>query len=270
MAALVPWLSHLQPPYSQGPLRLDRFSPNFDRSDQLGFKDVKPLAPYRYIYPLPDEIVGNLAYFFTFDYREPRDVEGYVSELDDQVSAWQKAWPRQDLFSVDMGDCLLVWDLRSVSRRPLTVLRGAERILYQRCDCATDLGQLAECLSRSDEVAPSAAAIEDRLEPLAEHGLVVRDGPRYLALAVPLGEYSPPPPAVDRLYEVARSIGRRTTGGWVVAREEGHQPRRHGADRSPALRPRRATAEGRAFRLTTSHFSTNDRGEVLVRRLSNR
>ncbi|HEY8148784.1 MAG TPA: RiPP maturation radical SAM C-methyltransferase [Vicinamibacteria bacterium] len=269
MAGLVRRLTHLRPPESYGMIRLDRFSPNFNDADRLGFMDVAPLPPYRYVYRLPSEALANLAYFFTFRYREPRDVASYVAPLVKELRSWHRHWPMHDLFSVQKGDWLLLCDLRGGSRTPLTLLRGADRILYQACDSASDIRRLGECLAQSREAPLSNNAIAERLASLLKRGLLVTDGFRYLALAIPLGNYSPPPPALARFYGMARSLGRAVSGGWVIpsvaAGKAGSPRKRRSQPRSP---PQRSRAESRRERLSVSQFSINDRGDVLIRRRS--
>ena len=43
MADLVPLLSHLTPPYAAAKIRTDRFSPNYDSAQELGFKELWPI-----------------------------------------------------------------------------------------------------------------------------------------------------------------------------------------------------------------------------------
>ncbi len=267
MAALVPLLAHLPPPESHGVLRLDRFSPNFRDSERSGFVNVRPLPPYRLVYALPNEVLARLACFFTFEYREPRDVGGYVAGLAKKLRAWPRLFRKHDLFSVDRGGWLLVWDLRPVSRAPLTVLHGADRVLYQACDTACDARRLAEAVASSPGGPISPEEVARRLEPLLERGLMVRDGSRYLALAIPLAEYSPPALAVERFYDLARALGRRIPGGWVVSPDAAHTAatRRRGAPRATSRRRGRLRGR-RGGRLTASQFSVDARGEVLIRR----
>jgi ribosomal peptide maturation radical SAM protein 1 len=266
MASLIPLLTHLRPPNCSGMIRLDRFSPNFDDASRLGFEDVTPLPPYRYIYRLPAEALANLAYFFTFRYRQPRDVKGYVARVAAELRRWRRRWPTDDLFSVDTGDCLLLWDLRRVGHAVLTMLRGVDRILYQACDCASDLGRLVEHLEQGAVGRLSPGTVEGRLQPLVERGLLVRDGSRYLALAVPLGEYSPPPPAVERFYDVVRVVGSRIRRGWVVSPHAADRPAGHIAGPSKAARSRGGAPGGPLRRLTVSQFSIDGGGQVLIRR----
>jgi len=264
MARLVPLLTHLPPPRSHGMIRLDRFSPNFDDADRLGFTDVVPLLPYRYVYPLSDDALNNLAYFFSFGYREPRDVGGYVRRLHMELRAWRRRWENNDLFSVDTGDCLLLWDLRPVSRALLTMLRGTDRLLYQACDSACDLHRMVECLERSADGPLSPDAVEERLEDLVRSGLLVRDGSRYLALAIPLGEYSPPAAAVEHFDQLIRSVGRRILGGWAVL-PNARGVAKFGVVGPPISRSRVGGPFRSRRRLTRSQFSINERGEAQFR-----
>jgi apolipoprotein N-acyltransferase len=44
----------------------------------------------------------------------------------------------------------------------------------------------------------------------------MRDGAYYLALAIPLGEYSPSPKILERFQEVAQKLGSKAGGNVVV------------------------------------------------------
>ncbi len=266
MARLVPFLTHLPPPGSDARIRLDRFSPNFDRAQQLGFVDVIPLPAYQYVYPLGANVVANLAYSFTYRYREPRDVNAYVRRLEREVRAWRRLEGKHDLFSVDTGSSLILCDLRPASRFVFTVIGGADRILYQACDYACDLRQLAQSLERAGESPLTPDAIERRLEPLVERGLLVRDGLRYVALAIPLGEYSPPPVAVSRFYELLKALGTKIEGGWILSADvDVLAARRRLSARRPKQRRRDRRKRRDALRLTTSQFSLLEQGSVLIR-----
>ncbi|MEO8127828.1 MAG: RiPP maturation radical SAM C-methyltransferase, partial [Bryobacteraceae bacterium] len=49
MAQLLPLLTHLQPPSSCSPVRLDRFSPFFTRRERFGLQRVRPTPAYFYV-----------------------------------------------------------------------------------------------------------------------------------------------------------------------------------------------------------------------------
>jgi hypothetical protein len=61
--------------------------------------------------------------------------------------------------------------------------------------------------------AATVEEVEDHLGRLVDAGLVIREGTRFLALAVPLGEYVPARPVVDRFHAVVRAMGRPLARG---------------------------------------------------------
>jgi ribosomal peptide maturation radical SAM protein 1 len=224
MAGLVPALSHLAPPSVISRLRLDRFSPNFNESERLGFHDVKPLRSYHYVYGLPESALANLAYFFHYRYREPQTPEVYVAPLIRALRRWQRLHAQADLLAVDTGECLLLWDLRpdvkAAANRPLTVLEGLDRQLYRACDSATHVDHLVATANAEGGTFITAAEVARRLAPLVAADLMMQSGGRYLSLAIPLGEYRPSPPVVDRFYRVAKQLsGYRNNGALVLPRD---------------------------------------------------
>lgn len=184
LARMLPLLSHLQPPNYALSMRLDRFSPNFNQHEELGFKDLKPFPAYNYVYPLAPEAVANLAYYFTFEYAEPRDVENYVRPLAEEVARWQQCYPTSDLFQIEKGDRLLLWDSRPAAKRRLTALSGKEKFLYLACDQVSSLRQIADAWSKHSGWAMDAEDIRLTLDEFVESSLMLRQGDSYLSLAV--------------------------------------------------------------------------------------
>jgi len=208
LADVVPLLRHLPPPGGFGAIRLDRFSPNFFDADRLGFKNVRPLTPYGHVYPFPEEVLRNLAYYFSYDYQEPRDVAGYVRKLARELRKWKRDH-ESELLSVTCGDTLVIADSRPKASESLTVLRGLDKALYEACDSVTNPASLAAALERAGFGRLSEPAVVDRLAPLVERGFVLSDGPRYLGLAVAAGDYVPATKAARALLRRARARGRR-------------------------------------------------------------
>ena len=216
MAALIPHLTHLEPPEYAGPISLERFSPNYDFSDRLGFVDVAPHPAYQHLYPFADDTVRKLARRFVFEYREPRDVGKYTEPLALEVAAWQSSYEDNDLFFADVGSQLLIWDLRRDAREPLTVLTGLQRQLYLACDACRTLDDLTQVAADATSTASRKEAIEDVLAPLVDWGLMVRDGNSFLSLAIPLGEYSPSETILERFYRLVDTVGTTTNGITVL------------------------------------------------------
>ncbi len=211
MAEIVPLLTHLPPPGSISRVRLDRFSPNFFDAERQGFTGVRPLECYRHIYPsLPAGALHNLAYYFDYDYRLPQDPDSYAAALDYAVYEWGEVHAGSALFSIDSADHLMIWDLRPVAQQFLTVLSGLERRIYLACDAISYPRQLAAALScREDDVVAAVA-------PLIDGGLMLRDGERLLALAIPVGEYAPDAAIVARFHAAARAVGQVSSGRILI------------------------------------------------------
>ncbi len=205
MTALVPLLAHLPAPRSFSGLRLDRFSPNFVRAKEMGFDAVQPLPAYRYIYSFPDEVLSNLAYAFTYRHADGRNVAAYVQPLLRVLRQWQQIRSGVDLFSLPVDERLLIWDFRPCAREPLTTLTGLDRMLYEACDEIAD-GMRLTAIAHAYDASVTALEVADRLGPLIERGLIVKDGGRHLALAIRAGEYVPSAATLDRLDKVARDV----------------------------------------------------------------
>ena len=184
LAKQVPLLSHLPPPNFAISIRLDRFSPNFNEHKELGFKNLTPFPAYSFVYPLAPEAVANLAYYFTYEYIEPRDVASYVRPMSEEVLRWQQCHANSELLQVEKGDRLLLWDSRPAAKRRLIALSGKEKFLYLACDQVSTLKQLLDLWSKVSGWEADAEETRRMLNEFVEAGLMLNQGDSYLALAV--------------------------------------------------------------------------------------
>ena len=201
MAKLIPLLAHLPPPGKVGVFRLDRFSPNFENAEQFGLTDVNPAPGYHYIYPFKPETLFNLAYFFTYRYRSEQDVEEYIRPVVKECMAWKKLYDSSDLFLVDEGKKLFIWDQRLIATQSLTILLGLQRVLYISSDRIRSLSQLKKTAETHTGKEYSQEEIEQLLQPIIDSHLMIREGDRYLSLAIPVGNYIPKREEFERFQE---------------------------------------------------------------------
>ncbi|MCX6561323.1 MAG: hypothetical protein NTZ26_12520, partial [Candidatus Aminicenantes bacterium] len=202
---LIPLISHLQPPYEARPIRLDRFSPHLARPADFGLRNLRPSPFYRHVYPgLDEQALQELAYYFVGEFAAQDDLEARSRDLLLAVRDWTEQAGRSALFSLEEGERLLICDFRPCARKPLFILTGSQRRIYEACDQIRSGAYLRKLLSADrgreakDEDLVSLAA------PLLEHGLMIEENGRYLSLAVPLGfEYFPPEPVWPRMAEVS-------------------------------------------------------------------
>ncbi|MBI3970032.1 MAG: RiPP maturation radical SAM protein 1 [Chloroflexi bacterium] len=178
----------LQPPVACGQIRLDRFSPYFESPAEFGFTNVRPFAPYTYLYPFGEESLREIAYYFDYDYEPEVDPTGYASEVIEFVRSWQLHPETGTLSSVVRPDGrLLLVDTRSDAAYAELVLSGLEQAAYSFCDELHSGSSVAGHLRR---VFTSAQFTErhvlDFLDSLVANQLMVTDGVNYLSLAIPV------------------------------------------------------------------------------------
>jgi hypothetical protein len=95
---------------------------------------------------------------------------------------------------------------------PLVGKTVAHYTLYLQCDAVADLRRLTEIAQRDDDPGATEESVARRLDPLCAAGLMLRDGRRYLALAVALGTHAPTSKA-------ARSLTATLASGSVHKRD---------------------------------------------------
>jgi|SRR5579859_167825 len=94
---LVPLLRHLNPPTGVYHLSVDRFSPYFDRAEQYGIRNVRPMASYSSVFS-SDAPLRQLAYHFVGDYKcESHEMPDVIRALAEEVEHWQAAWKNQEV-----------------------------------------------------------------------------------------------------------------------------------------------------------------------------
>jgi len=207
MARWVPLLTHLPPPGSTAQLRLDRFSPNFNQSADLGFKDVEPRSSYSHVYPtLQKDSLRNLAYYFSFAYHDDRQPRAYVRGLEQAVGGWKQDYRQSELFSVETDDGLLVWDQRGAGEPRLCLLKGRVRDVFETCDQIQGLRAVNARLETAGDVL-AQAEIAQAAQSLTREGLLIEDFGFYLALPVRFGNYALPKSVLDRVTAAFERLG---------------------------------------------------------------
>jgi ribosomal peptide maturation radical SAM protein 1 len=175
-------LTHLDPPTGCGPIRLDRFSPNFDFADKMGFENVRPLKYYRYLYPFAPEDLHQVAYYFDFDYQQEIDDGGHIPALIDAVLRWKSS--QDQLYTQSYGEWLMISDSRPAATVARTVLSGVEKLIYEYCDRIRSDGQVQKWLHETYGVRLSAQQVSGIIDDFVRRKLMVREENRILSLAV--------------------------------------------------------------------------------------
>lgn len=176
MAQIMPLLVHLQPPSAAVQIRIDRFSPYFERATDYNLTlQAHPMMGL--LYPVSPDQAFDLGYHFQRSGAPVPDGPGVVAV----ISATQQ-W-REHFFSPQspqlqmtrLGDELHLLDTRPCAVQKNTVLRGQDMEVYLACSQAS-----------ADRDLPTHS-----LERLRQARLLLTLDDRHLALAL-----SPQAPAV--------------------------------------------------------------------------
>lgn len=183
MLEMIPLITHLRPPVGAGNIRIDRFSPNFNTHREMGFSKLTPYPAYRHVYPFDPGVVGNLAYFFVPEYENNAIERSTTRGLSEAIKNWEEIYTQSDLFFMDKGTQLLIWDFRPCAQEPLVILDDDSRSVYLSCDEARTINQIRNSSPVSSPMSLDEVRLRETLDRLVAQSLMIKEGEQYLALA---------------------------------------------------------------------------------------
>jgi hypothetical protein len=161
---------------------LDRFSPNFDYANEIGFVNVRPLKSYRYLYPFDTKTLFDLAYYFDCDYKKEIDSGGYIGSLNEAIWRWKNS--KDQLYAQDVAGKLIIYDSRPVATSPQISLTNVGRYIYEYCDQIRGIRKIQEWLQENYQLSLDTAQIKVILDEFVGKQLMIHEGNQYLSLAV--------------------------------------------------------------------------------------
>jgi ribosomal peptide maturation radical SAM protein 1 len=198
MAEWMPLLEHLQPPSSLVRLRYDRFSVYHRDAKSLGL-ELRPVPSLRYVYPVPEEELADLTYFFTADppsadpeyfsasrFR-PADRPGLAAARA-AGDRWREAANDPLLPPVlsmtDQDGALDVIDSRRCAESPRTRLSGLDRAVYLACDNGPRPGRVGAIVRGEYGLEATDEQVARSVDELCRRKLLLAMDGRVLSLAV--------------------------------------------------------------------------------------
>jgi ribosomal peptide maturation radical SAM protein 1 len=181
---------HLQRPSTICQIRLDRFSPNLTRANELGLRNVRPLEPYSFVFPFSDEIVSRLCYFFDFDYADGRNPHSYTKPLRHFWQDWLHHPSPGELNIMTLPDGgALIRDTRFTRKYSRFRLNPIQHFIYQCCDGPTTI---LKTMRQLQERFTNQLFDEDRLRNFFAYMestyLMLKEGEQFLSLAIPVND----------------------------------------------------------------------------------
>jgi len=192
MAELIPSLVHFTPP-AFTPVRIERFSPYFERPAEFGVELTVPLPKYKFLYSVSSEALSNLAYDFEHCYLDGRERGTYVTGLGDAVDRWrQLSEDGPGYLGYRRGPGFLsVEDRRAGLEAADYTFDGIEGKIYLACDAGATADQLSTQFAVDGNEELDVKEIEEFLDQLVQAQLMYREGNCFLSLAIPITTASP-------------------------------------------------------------------------------
>jgi ribosomal peptide maturation radical SAM protein 1 len=196
MAGWLPQIPHLQPPQGFYRIRFDRFGPYQMRPESFGLV-LAPARSYSLIFPVADELMGDLAYFFE-DVSDPaRAALGFGQSTkpdtpgQKQLRALIKQWKAQFWYGTrpvlgmsDDGGRIRIVDTRPCSRQREHELDGLARLVYLLCDRARSRSEIVRALNDDPGRRVDPRDADAAVEELKEQQLLLELEGKLFALAV--------------------------------------------------------------------------------------
>jgi len=156
--------------------------------------NIRPMDPFRHLYPFARERLMDIAYYFEFDYEDGRAQDEYACETVDLLLLWMADQERGDLRMECGDDTLVIRDTRGdAGRAPRrAALAGWKAAVYLACDRSrplTDLRRLPAVL----EAGVTDGALDTFLGNCVANRLMVRSERSFLNVAVHVPAREPAP-----------------------------------------------------------------------------
>jgi len=184
--ALLQKIVHLAPPSAVSPIRMDRFSPNFERYREHGFSSVAPMPAYRHVFPFPDEALSRLAYYFQYEHPGRADALARGTPLALFCKRWERERARgsHGELSVKAGPGGGHWltDSRFTRAASSRRLSPEEVALLLSCDAPT--ARRAALAAAAKRTPASQGALGGALDTLLSEDVIAEVGAHLVTLAM--------------------------------------------------------------------------------------
>jgi ribosomal peptide maturation radical SAM protein 1 len=195
MVALLPSLSHIQPP-SLVRLVLDRFSPYQITPKDFGLEITGPPSYYPYVFQKSPRVIrefSNFAYRFEYRYLDNREPEEYIGEMRAVIEEWTRTFqPERITLRYERGpNFVTIIDERLGLPKGRYTLEGVDATIYLMCDDGATPKTIISRIVNQGQDAPSETYIVDVLKELVLARLLYHEDGRYLSLAIPSSRVHP-------------------------------------------------------------------------------
>ena len=188
----IPLLFHLPPPTK--PLfrrfEMHRFSPNFNFAREFGFRNVRPMEAYRYVYDLNDDLLRDIAYGFYYELPGFEKFLPHIRRINNLLKEWHRKYYSGEVeLSYGRGpEFLEIIDTRNRTGKRLT-LDGDEMKVLLCCDGISSFDRIMDCLRKNGDH-PRESDVHALIERLEAQGLMLSEEGKYLSLPTTRNDFA--------------------------------------------------------------------------------
>ncbi len=198
----IPLITHLRPPvHGCCKVRLDRFSPLFNKALEKNKKIVLPSKAYEMVYSsLTDEELKRIAYYFEMKDNTNEKDNDHILRLKEEVVNWHTKVGKSSFVSLNYDAKHYLFDRRGVNTEEFIELNSLESQLYIACDSGIRIEPLCKTLNVKESY------LLPKLKEFCEKGYILEVDSRFLSLAVNMDNIIPNDIDKSILPEVVHSI----------------------------------------------------------------
>jgi ribosomal peptide maturation radical SAM protein 1 len=195
MAAIIPYLVHLQPPLNVGPIALQRFSPLYNHPEQWNMTNIRASKSYEFVYPFPINELNHLAYTFDFDALEDSSPRNYINDAIREIILWKDLWSKNEppmlAYEWTLQGSMVVYDTRPVRKGYCIDLEKSLAIALHSCDSEATLDEIRQRVRNEmgETNYPGERFLREGMKLLETYGFILREEEHYLSLVYPLQEF---------------------------------------------------------------------------------
>jgi ribosomal peptide maturation radical SAM protein 1 len=185
MAEVIPSVVHLQPPAYTSVLVVERFSPYHQTPGAFGLVNVRPAPYYKFVYPVDEGTLNDLAYDFLHEYADGSDPADHFAIIEPAVRAWREVSGHASLTYRRGPGFLNIYDRRPNLGAKDYYLESTEAQIYLLCDAGMTPGGVWRALPARDRDAIGPGQVKEFMDALVAARLAYEEDGRYLSLALP-------------------------------------------------------------------------------------
>lgn len=196
MAAWIPKLLHLRPPYGGAPkVECHRFSPYFDQQARWT-EGRRPQAWYRGLFPEDTVNLDRVAYYFDADWKDVLEGTAY-DEVLELTAQWTRIWKEEPELPIlqfeTPGSAGASTEIAAEGVEVIDTRLGSpgrwqldrvEAAVLRAIDYPATIRTAAKFAGQELGVAPSTAAVSKILDSFVDAGLALTENDKYLGIVL--------------------------------------------------------------------------------------